>query len=129
MLGPSQGSVKSGSKLHVTIGHSTVLATVTFFGHRELYGTRRRALASAAGAAAGAGPAASAGPGAESPATSGPGKGGLSGRREEAHSAPLASTSLAAASGSFDLPTDLDFDWGVDYLWQVGTGQFVLPEI
>ena len=28
--------VKSGTKMHVTIGHSTILATVTFFGHKEL---------------------------------------------------------------------------------------------
>jgi len=37
-----KGEVKSGSKVHVTIGHSTVLATVTFFGHKELYRYGRR---------------------------------------------------------------------------------------
>ena len=31
-----RGIIRSGSKFHVTVGHSTVLATVTFFGGKEL---------------------------------------------------------------------------------------------
>ena len=39
-----QRECASNSKIHITIGHSTVLASVTFFGSRELNETARSAL-------------------------------------------------------------------------------------
>lgn len=105
------------SKVHVTIGHATVLATVTFFGHSEIYGHR----ASAATAKGDAGDKAADAAVAAAAAGDKGGKAGDKGKGgKESSSSKEAVTSLAAASGAGDLPTDeLNFDWQNDYLWQV----------
>jgi len=112
-----KGAIRSGAKVHVTIGHSTVLATVTFFGHSEIYGHRTsNAAANHQGSVGDASSAANDDKGSSSS------KGAKEGNNMKENSKEAA-TSLAAASGAGDLPTDdLHFDWQNDYLWQVKDG-------
>ena len=119
-----KGAIRSGAKVHVTIGHATVLATVTFFGHSEIYGHRTSYTAVAAAAAVtatshqgSAGDASSGGGADDKGSNSSKGAKESNNMKENSKEAV---TSLAAASGAGDLPTDdLHFDWHNDYLWQV----------
>ena len=88
--------VKSGTKMHVTIGHTTVLATVTFFGHREVSRSLR--------------PRAS-----KSPSTL------SAGARAGGHIPTIGghdAIALSLGRNDGDLPQDVPFDWGKDYAWQ-----------
>ena len=113
-----KGAIRSGAKVHVTFGHATVLATVTFFGHSEIYGHRTSYTAVTATSHQGSAGDASSGGGADHKGSNSS-KGAKESNNMKENSKE-AVTSLAAASGAGDLPTDdLHFDWHNDYLWQV----------
>jgi hypothetical protein len=108
--------VTSGSKLHVTIGHTTVLATVTFFGHKELYNQRphRPPAGSETGGSSTSGDGGGGGISAASDAGS---TGGEKGKKKEAEGeTKIAATSLLAED-SWELP-NIPFEWGRDFYWQ-----------
>lgn len=111
-----KGDVASGSKLHVTIGHNTVLATVTFFGHCEIYNQRHRPQAKKSTditsntAASGGGAAAAAGSGSSEVISS------TNLKEKTKKKEGIATTSLLAED-SWELPK-LEFEWGQDFYWQ-----------
>ena len=87
--------VKSGTKMHVTIGHSTILATVTFFGHKELSSylhTEEKRRRSDSGDA--------------SEATQ---------LRQQQKQSTTPPSFMCCVDG---LPDNVPFDWKRDYMWQ-----------
>ena len=129
-----KGDVKSGSKVHVTIGHATVLATATFFGHAEMYGYgRKRPLGPSPAEVVAETAEAAAAASERTFKSSKSSKDGKDGPKPQATTS-LAMANAAAAkaaakeanaegkgAGEFsrDLP-DVAFDWRGDYLWQEG---------
>lgn len=96
----------------MTIGHATVLATVTFFGHSEIYG--HRAVTTAKG---------DAGDKADATAlalvAAAGDKGSKAGDKGKGVKESSKEAVASLASGAGDLPTDeLTFEWQNDYLWQ-----------
>lgn len=115
-----RGECPSQSKFHITVGHTTVMATAIFFGAKELAGSAGAGSGVAAGSATAKAPAPAAAAPPAPPASAGDsaaagGAGGADGS-SESPAGSGASSSLSHWS-TRNVPS-IDYIPGSEYLWQ-----------